>query len=53
MLSVPGDSPELVAFLATPPVHHDDARVCACSYHRRQREIAAWDGATPDAELED
>lgn len=48
------EAPEVTAFLDTPPVRHDDPRTCACSYHRHQREVRAWDGATPDAhDLED
>jgi len=54
MLAVPGDVPEVAAFLDTPPVHHDAPAVCTCSYHRRQREVRAWDGPTPDDhDLED
>jgi hypothetical protein len=54
MLAVPGEAPEVAAFLATPPVRHDDPAACRCGFHRHQREIRAWDGPTPDAaDLED
>lgn len=29
---------------------HDDPRVCACSYHRRLRDIRDYDGPLPDSD---
>lgn len=41
---------EITDFFTTPPTPHDPADRCRCTYHQYLRDIAAWDGPTPDSD---
>lgn len=46
------EAADVEAFLATPPVRHDPADRCRCTYHQWLRQ-PAYEGPTPDDHLED